>query len=61
MSASEYLSTLALDRELDVPSNELFNKLSGMGWIDRKCDKWVLTDLGRSKRGQTRTNNSFCR
>ncbi len=59
MSASEYLSTSALARELDVPSNELFSKLSGMGWIDRKGDKWVLTDLGRSKGGQTRTNPKF--
>lgn len=55
----EYLSTSSLAREMDVPAQDLFAKLKGMGWIDRKDEKWVLTDLGRSKGGQTRAAPKF--
>jgi hypothetical protein len=55
----EFLSTSSLANELDVPANELFSKLKSNGWIDRKNDKWVLTDLGKQKGGQTRTNPKF--
>jgi len=55
----EYLSTTSLANELDVPTNELFNKLKSIGWIDRKADKWVLTELGIEKGGQTRTNPKY--
>lgn len=50
----EYLSTTSLAREMDVPASELFSKLKGLGLIDRHGDKWVLTDAGRRKGGQTR-------
>ncbi len=55
----EFLSTTALSNEMDIPANELFNKLKSLGWIDRKNDKWVLTDLGKQQGGQTRTNPKF--
>lgn len=55
----EYISTTSLSNELDIPTNELFNKLKTLGWIDRKNDKWTLTDLGKQKGGQTRTNPKF--
>lgn len=55
----EYLSTTSLAKEMDIPSNELFAKLKGLGLIDRQGDKWVLTDAGRHKGGQTRTNPKF--
>jgi len=55
----EYISTTSLSNELDIPANELFNKLKSLGWIERKNDKWVLTDLGKEKGGQTRTNPKF--
>ncbi len=55
----EYISTTSLSNELDIPTNELFNKLKSLGWIDRKNDKWVLTDVGKQKGGQTRTNPKF--
>src|SRR5205085_3600084 len=45
--------------ELDVPTNELFSKLKTMGWIDRKNEKWILTDVGKQKGGQTRSNPKF--
>jgi hypothetical protein len=50
----EYISTTTLANELDIPASELFSKLKSLGWIDRKVDKWVLTDLGKQKGGQTR-------
>lgn len=55
----EFLSTTSLANELDMPANELFSKLKSNGWIDRKNDKWALTDLGKQKGGQTRTNPKF--
>lgn len=55
----EFLSTTSLANELDMPTNELFTKLKSYGWIDHKNDKWVLTDLGKQKGGQTRNNPKF--
>jgi hypothetical protein len=55
----EFISTTSLSNELDIPTNELFNKLKSLEWIDRKNDKWVLTELGKQKGGQTRTSQKF--
>lgn len=55
----EYLSTTSLANELEIPANELFSKLKNLGWIDRKNDKWVLTEIGKEKGGQTRNNPKF--
>ena len=55
----EYLSTTNLAKEMDLPGKELFEKLQGLGLITRNGDKWVLTDLGRSKGGQTRISPKF--
>jgi hypothetical protein len=55
----EYISTSALANELDIKSTELFDKLKGLGWIEKKKDKWILTELGKQKGGQTRTNPKF--
>jgi hypothetical protein len=55
----EFLSTTSLANELDMPVNELFSKLKSNGWINRKNDKWILTDSGKQKGGQTRTNPKF--
>ena len=55
----EYISTSALTNELDIKSSDLFDKLKTLGWIERKNDKWTLTDLGRQKGGQTRNNPKF--
>ena len=55
----EFLSTTNLANELDIPVNELFSKLKTLGWIDRKNDKWVLTELGKQKGGQTRSSQKF--
>ena len=55
----EYISTSALSTELDLKSSDLFAKLKTLGWIDRVSDKWVLTDLGKQKGGQTRTSLKY--
>jgi hypothetical protein len=55
----DYISTTSLANELDKKPADLFDKLKTLGWIERKNDKWVLTDLGKQKGGQTRTNPKF--
>ncbi len=55
----EYLSTTALAAQLETKSNELFDKLKTLGWIERKNDKWILTNLGKQMGGQTRQNPKY--
>lgn len=55
----EYISTTALANEFEIKSSDLFEKLKVLGWIERKNDKWTLTDLGKQKGGQTRTSTKF--
>lgn len=55
----EYISTTSLSNELGIPANELFSKLKSLAWIDRTYDKWVLTELGKQKGGQIRSNPKF--
>lgn len=55
----EFLSTTSLANELDIKPSELFDKLKSLGWIERKGDKWALTDAGRRKGGQTRTSPKY--
>jgi hypothetical protein len=55
----DYLSTTALANELDIPVGELFSKLKDMGWINRINNKWILTDLGKQKGGQTRASQKI--
>src|ERR1700754_1816939 len=55
----EFLSTTALANELDTKPSELFDKLRSLGWIERKGDKWALTEIGKQKGGQTRTNPNY--
>lgn len=55
----EYISTSALANEMDVKPADLFEKLKSLGWIVRKNDKWILTDIGKQKGGQVRDNPKF--
>lgn len=55
----EYISTTSLSNELEISVNELFSKLKTLAWIDRNNDKWILTELGKRKGGQTRTNLKY--
>jgi len=55
----EFISTSALANERGFKSSDLFDKLKTLGWIERENDKWILTDLGKQKGGQTRTSTKF--
>ena len=55
----EYISTSALANEQDIKPSELFDKLKTIGWIERRNEKWVLTNLGKEKGGQIRNNPKF--
>ena len=55
----EHISTSALANELDIKSLDLFDKLKTLGWIERKNEKWTLTELGKQKGGQTRNSTKF--
>lgn len=55
----EYISTSSLANEMDIKPSELFDKFKTLGWLDKKNDKWVLTDLGKQHGGQTRTSSKF--
>lgn len=55
----EYISTTSLANELEIKPAELFDKLKGLGWIEKKDDKWALTAVGKQKGGQTRTSPKF--
>jgi hypothetical protein len=55
----EFISTTALANKLDIKSADLFEKLRELGWIARKNDRWVLTELGIQKGGQVRNNPKF--
>jgi hypothetical protein len=55
----EYISTSSLANEMDIKASELFDKFKTLGWLEKKNDKWVLTDLGKKHGGQTRTNPKF--
>jgi len=55
----KYISTSALANELDIKSSDLFDNLKILGWIERSNDKWILTDIGKQKGGQTKNNTKF--
>ena len=55
----EYISTSALANELDLKPADLFDKLNTLGWIERRNDKWVLTELGKKKGGLMKSNPSY--
>jgi hypothetical protein len=55
----EYLSTSSLANHLSISANDLFSKFKENGLIDRKDDKWILTEKGKKSGGQTRYNSKF--
>ena len=50
-----YLTTTKLAERLNIDSKQLFTQLNEWGWIERKNNRWILTDLGKSNGGQTRS------
>ncbi len=40
------LSTTALAKKLDIPTQQLFATLKDYGWIQRQGEQWLLTNKG---------------
>ena len=55
----EYISTSSLASEMDIEASELFTTLKGLGWIERKNDKWCITDLGKKQGGKMQSDSRF--
>lgn len=50
-----YLTTTKLAERIGADSKHLFSQLNELGWIERKDKRWVLTETGKAKGGQTRS------
>lgn len=57
MRNTKYISTTALSKLINIPTSELFSLLMKMGWIERKNDTWCLTEKGKMKDGQLRSDS----
>jgi hypothetical protein len=55
----ELISTTTLANENDVKPADLFEKFNSLGWIERKNNKWALTERGKQKGGQVRNNPNY--
>jgi hypothetical protein len=55
------LSTSALARKLEIPSQLLFATLKDYGWIDRHGDNWVLTNKGEFEGGGYQNSRRYGR
>ena len=55
----EYISTSAVAKKLDIKSPALFELLKVRGWISKKNDEWILTDIGKENGGQSKYNPKF--
>lgn len=50
-----HITTTKLADKFGLESKHLFNQLNELGWIERKDNRWVLTELGKTKGGQIRS------
>ncbi len=55
------LSTTALARKLNIPTQQLFATLRDYGWIDRAGESWVLTPKGEFEGGTYQQSRRFGR
>ena len=55
------LSTTALARKLDIPTQQLFATLRDYGWIRRSGDAWVLLPKGEFEGGSYQNSRRFGR
>ena len=54
-----YISTSALATKLEITPSALFEILSNLGYINRKDDKWDLTQIGINAGGQIKESSKF--
>jgi len=55
------LSTTALARKLNIPTQQLFATLRDYGWIDRAGDAWILTPKGEFEGGTYQQSRRYGR
>jgi hypothetical protein len=55
------LSTTALARKLNIPTQQLFATLRDYGWIDRAGESWVLTPKGEFEGGTYQQSRRYGR
>jgi hypothetical protein len=55
----KFISTSALAKERNLDAKELFNQLTGKGWIYKKDELWHLTKEGRIAGGDTKYNPQY--
>jgi len=55
------LSTTALARKLNIPTQQLFATLRDYGWIERAGDSWVLTAKGEFEGGDYQQSRRYGR
>ena len=55
------LSTTALAKKLNIPTQQLFATLKDYGWIQRSADSWILTPKGEFEGGAYQNSRRFGR
>lgn len=55
------LSTTALARKLNIPTQQLFATLRDYGWIQRSGEAWILTPKGEFEGGKYQNSRRFGR
>lgn len=55
------LSTTALARKLNIPTQQLFATLRDYGWIERRGESWVLTAKGEFEGGDYQQSRRYGR
>jgi len=57
MGNQKYISTTALSKQMNVSTSELFSYLNEIGWMERVNNAWTLTNTGKDKGGQYRSDS----
>jgi hypothetical protein len=59
VSEGNKLSTTALAKKLDIPTQQLFATLKDYGWIERAKESWTLTQKGEFEGGSYHNSRRF--
>ncbi|GAB1532576.1 MULTISPECIES: glycerol kinase [Brevibacillus] len=57
MGDQKYISTTALSKLMNIPTSDLFSYLNEIGWMERTNNTWTLTEIGKGKGGQSRSDS----
>lgn len=59
MNETKQISTTALSKKFNIPTNEMFAQLLQKGFIEKKGDVWSLTDKGVSVGGKFVSHDKY--